>query len=364
MLSLSMLSLLPILQNILYFLVVVVIVVVVHEMGHYVVARWCGVAVRIFSVGFGPVLFGWSARSGTRFCISAVPLGGYVRMEGWSRLELEEMPEDQRGGAFINKPLWQRTLVVLAGPLANFLLTVLLLTFLYAIQGAPVRDKGQGVEVGEVVATSPAEQAGLRAGDRITAIDAEKLRDFSDLVRTVAASEGRVLVLEILRNTETRSVQLRPQAKEGGGYRIGVGLATSKIERLSPVSALLRASKDCARLIREILIAIKELIAGERSTKELSGPVGLAKISGDAARAGVASFFFFTAILSVNLGLLNLFPLPVLDGGHLLLYAVEFLRQKPLDEKVQQSLSVCGFVMLLTLMLWVTSQDILRFVLP
>ncbi len=359
----------PLLQNILYFLLVVVVVVVVHEMGHYAVARWCGVAVRVFSVGFGPVLFGWQGKqSGTRFCLSAVPLGGYVRMEGWSRAELEEMPEDQRGGAFINKPLWQRTLVVVAGPVANFVLAIFLLTCLFATQGAPIRDKGgadkQGVEVGEVIASSPAEQAGLRTGDRIKAIDAEVLRNFSDLVRAIEGSGGRLLVLEIVRNAEMRRVQVRPRAKEGGGYRIGVGLAPSKIERLSPVPALLRASVECGRLIREILLAIQELIAGTRSTKELSGPVGLAKISGDAARAGVASFFFFTAILSVNLGLLNLFPLPVLDGGHLLLYAVEFLRRKPLDEKVQQSLSMCGFVLLLALMLWVTSQDILRFVLP
>ena len=274
------------------------------------------------------------------------------------------MPEDLREGAFINKALWQRTLVVAAGPLANFVLAVVLLACLYATQGAPVRDKEQGVKVGEVIASSPAEQAGLRAGDRIQAIDAEDLRDFGDLVRAVEGSGGRMLVLEVLRETEVLRVRMRPRAEEGGGYRIGVGLAPSAIERLSPLPALLRASVECGRLIREILLAVKELISGTRSTKELSGPVGLAKISGDAARAGVSSFFFFTAILSVNLGLLNLFPLPVLDGGHLLLYAVEFVRRKPLDEKVQQSLSVCGFVMLLALMLWVTGQDILRFVVP
>ena len=355
---------LPVIQNILYFLLVVVVVVVVHEMGHYTVARWCGVAVRVFSVGFGPVLFGWRSKSGTRFCLSAVPLGGYVRMEGWSRQEVEELPEDQQETAFLNKALWQRTLVVAAGPFANFVLAVFLLTFLYATQGAPVRDKRQGVEVGEVVANSPAERTGLRAGDRILAIDGETLRDFGDLVRAVEGSGGRMLVLEIARNAETQRLQVRPQTSEGGRYRIGVGLAPLTIERLSYARALLRASEECGRLIREIVLAVKELIAGTRSTEELSGPVGLAKISGDAARAGTASFFFFTAILSVNLGLLNLFPLPVLDGGHLLLYAVEFLRRKPLAEKVQQSLSVCGFVMLLALMLWVTGQDILRFVLP
>ncbi len=354
-----------ILQNILYFLLVVVVVVVVHEAGHYAVARWCGVTVRVFSVGFGPVLFGWTGKkSGTRFCFSSVPLGGYVRMEGWSRQELEEMPEEERGGAFITKALWQRMLVVAAGPCANFVLSVFLLACLYATQGAPVRDKVHGVAIGEVVASSPAEQAGLRTGDRIQAIDAEELRDFGDLVRAVEGSGGRLLVLEILRDGETQRVQVRPRALEGGGYRIGVGLASSLFERLSPLPALSRASVECGRLIREILRAVKELILGTRDTKELIGPVGLAKISGDAARAGVASFFFFTAILSVNLGLLNLFPLPALDGGHLLLYTIEFLRRKPLDEKVQQSLSVCGFVLLLTLMLWVTGQDILRFVLP
>ena len=356
---------LPVVQNILYFLLVVVVVVVVHEMGHYTVARWCGVAVRVFSVGFGPVLFAWRSRSGTRFCLSAVPLGGYVRMEGWSLQELEEMPEDARGGAFANKKLWQRTLVVLAGPLANFVLAVFLLACLYATHGAPVRDKGAGVEIGEVVASSPAEQAGLRTGDRIQAIDAEKLRNFGDLVRAVEGSGGRMLVLEVLRDTEVRRVQVRPRALAGGG-----GIASGSVLRARRSSGCRShapccgGGEECGRLIREILLAVKELISGTRSTKELSGPVGLAKISGEAARAGVASFFFFTAILSVNLGLLNLFPLPVLDGGHLLLYAVEFLRRKPLDEKVQQLLSVCGFVMLLALMLWVTGQDILRLVLP
>ena len=355
---------LALLQNIIYFLLVVVVVVVVHELGHYAVARWCGVAVRVFSVGFGPVLFGWKGKSGTHFCVSAVPLGGYVRMEGWSRQEVEEMPEELRDGAFANKTLWQRTLVVLAGPLANFALAILLFACLYVFQGAPVREQGEGVKVGEVVAASPAEQAGVRTGDRITAIDATSLRHFGDLVRMIEGSGGRLLVLEIVRDGEVRRLQIRPRLQEEGRYRIGVGLARPTIERLSPLPALFRASVECGRLIREIMLAIRELIFGTRSMEELSGPVGLAKISGDAARAGASSFFLFTAILSVNLGLMNLFPLPVLDGGHLLLYALEFLRRKPLDEKVQQSLSVCGFVLLLALMVWVTGQDILRFVLP
>ncbi len=356
---------LQVLQNIGYFLAVLVIVVLIHELGHYAIARWRGVAVRVFSIGFGRELFGWNNKSGTRFCVAAIPLGGYVRMEGWTQEEFEEMPVQKRSEGFLGKPLWAKMLVVVAGPIANFLLAIVIFSVLYMTQGAPVVDKADGIPIGEVMANSSAERAGLLAGDRILKVDGEKIDRFEKLVHVIEQSGGRKLVLSVSRASQLLQVELRPQATEAGGaYRIGVRLAVAKTERLGLARASWRATNDSILLSREILVAIKELIAGTRSTDELSGPVRLAQISGEAGRAGLPIFFSFTAILSINLGLLNLLPIPMLDGGHLVFYSIELVRRKPLSEKLQQILSFCGLAMLGALMLWVTGQDILRIIIP
>lgn len=354
-----------IIQNIGYFLAVIVIVVLIHELGHYVVARWRGVAVSTFSIGFGPELFGWNNRHGTRFCLSSIPLGGYIRMEGWSEKEFNEMPSEQRHGGFFGKPLWARMLIVSAGPFANFLLAIVLFSGLYMTQGAPAIDRADGIAIGEILPNSPSQLAGLQQGDRILRIDGEEVDDFATIVKVVRASGGRMLVLSLMRNSQPLMLTVRPQVLgEDGVYRIGVRLAHAPVIRLAAHHAIWRATNESIRLSREILIAIKELVTGARSTDDLSGPVRLAQISGEAGRAGGTIFLSFTAILSINLGLLNLLPLPVLDGGHLLMYTIEILRRKRLSERVQQALSVCGFVLILTLMLWVTGQDILRLLTP
>ena len=364
---------LQVLQNIGYFLVVIVIVVLIHELGHYAVARWRGVAVKVFSIGFGTEIFGWNHKSGTRFSLAVLPLGGYVRMEGWTQQELEEMPAEKRSQGFFGKPLWAKMMVVSAGPVANFLLAIVIFSCLYMTQGANVIDKTDGIPIGEVVANSPAERAGLLAGDRILKVDGEKIDSFSSLARIIEASGGRKLVLSLSRAKEGSGanggkilqLEVRPQILEGASaHRIGVRLATPKIERLALAPAIWRATSNSVQLSGEILTAIKELIVGTRSTDELSGPVRLAQISGEAARAGVPVFFSFVAILSINLGLLNLLPIPMLDGGHLLFYAIEVVRRKPLSEKIQQILSIGGLAMLASLMLWVTWQDVLRIVIP
>ncbi len=356
---------LQVFENIGYFLAVIVVVVLIHELGHYLVARWCGIAVRVFSVGFGREIFGWNNKTGTRFCLASIPLGGYVRMEGWTQQELEEMPPQRRSEGFMGKPLWAKMLVVAAGPVANFVLAILIFSVLYATQGAPVIDKEEGIPIGEVIAGSAAEQAGLRAGDRILRVDGEEIDRFSTLARIIEESGGRKLVLSILRENQLLQLEARPQILENENkYRIGVRLADGRIEQLGLARAVWRATSDSIALSREILVAIKELIAGTRSTDELSGPVRLAQISGEAGRAGIAIFFSFTAILSINLGLLNLLPIPMLDGGHLMFYSIELVRRKPLSEKLQQMLSFCGLAMLAALMLWVTGQDILRIIIP
>ena len=357
---------LQVLQNIGYFLVVIVIVVLIHELGHYVVARWRGVAVKVFSIGFGTEIFGWNhKKSGTRFSLAVLPLGGYVRMEGWTQQELEEMPAQKRSQGFFGKPLWAKMMVVGAGPIANFLLAIVIFSGLYMTQGASVIDKTDGIPIGEVVANSPAERAGLLAGDRILKIDGEKIQNFTSLARIIGASGGRKLVLSIARAGEMLQLEVRPQILEGeSSHRIGVRLATAEIERLGLAPAIWRATSNSFQLSGEILTAIKELIVGTRSTDELSGPVRLAQISGEAARAGLPTFFSFVAILSINLGLLNLLPIPMLDGGHLLFYAIEVVRRKPLSEKIQQILSIGGLAMLAALMLWVTWQDVLRIIIP
>lgn len=353
------------------FLLVFSVLVFIHELGHYWVARWAGVRVEVFSIGFGAEIYGWTDRSATRWKVSAIPLGGYVKMFGENDFHPEDegrplTPEEQ-AVSFHHKRLGQRAAIVAAGPAANFILAIVLLTGLFSIAGEPSRPYAA---VGEVLADSAAEEAGFAAGDRIVAIDGEDVVWFEDLQRVVSAQPGVTLTFEIERDGETQTLVASPKPKavtgdSGTSEEIGVlGVSYSPehvaFERLDPFTALWTATERTVTLTGNILSALWQIISGERTVKELGGPIRIAQLSGQMAESGVVSLVFFMAALSVNLGLINLFPIPMLDGGHLAFYAVEAVRGRPLNQRTQEYGFRFGMVLVLLLMIFATWNDIIN----
>lgn len=351
------------------FLVLLTVVVFVHELGHFWVARRCGVRVEVFSVGFGPELFGRTDRSGTRWKLSAIPLGGYVKMFGQGEHVLEpdgrerEMTAAELAVAFHHKPLWQRAAIVFAGPAANYVLTIIALAVLFALVGQPMVP----TVVGEVLKESAAEAAGIQVGDRILSINGQPTEDFDDLVALVQDSGGQPIELVVQRGTaEVRvSAQPRPVATEGADsgaqqtYRLGVAPAAQlRYERYSPADALGGAVVQTYRLSVQIVVNLWEMITGRRSSQELGGVLRIGKIAGDVAKSSYVDFLFLIPMLSLNLGLLNLFPIPLLDGGHLAFYAIESVRGRPLGERAQEWGLRIGVALVLGLVLFATWNDL------
>jgi regulator of sigma E protease len=345
------------------FLVVLAIVVFVHELGHYWVARRNGVRVEVFSIGFGPELFGWDDRHGTRWKVSAIPLGGYVRMLGdadatSTTLDLKHYRDPD---SFPSKSVWQRMAIVAAGPAANFLFAILALAVLFVFAGRPFTP----ADVGDVQPDSPAAAAGLQAGDRIVAADGSPIASFEELQRLVAGSAGETLVLAVDRGGQTLEVPVTVAVAEvtdrfGNVHRIGrIGVSRAGIEfkRVGPVTAVVEAVAETGRMITGTLSALWEMVVGSRGTGELGGPLRIAQMSGQIAQDGLVPFIWFCAILSINLGLINLFPIPMLDGGHLVLYTVEAVRGRPLGERTQEMAFRFGLAMVLSLMLFATWND-------
>ncbi len=348
------------------FLVVLSIVVFVHEWGHYWVARRNGVHVEAFSIGFGPELFGWQDRSGTRWRVAAIPLGGYVKMLGDA--DATSATSDPRtrnlDASFPGKSVWQRMAIVFAGPGANFLFAILALALLLALAGRPVLLP----VVGEVRDDGPAAAAGLEAGDRILAIDGVEVATFADLQRIVADAGSEPLTLLVDRAGAVFDLDLTPRLEtvgegEAAASRplIGIVAAPPVFERVNPLYAPLDATRQVVSMIGDILVAVGQILTGSRGVDELGGPLRIAELSGEAARLGVAEFTWLIVVLSVNLGLINLFPIPMLDGGHLVMYAVEAVRGRPLAERVQEIAFRVGLALVLGLMVFVTWNDIMRY---
>jgi regulator of sigma E protease len=348
------------------FLIILSVVVFVHELGHYLVARRNGVRVDVFSIGFGPELFGFNDRAGTRWKFSVLPLGGYVKMHGdadptSSTIDLNARPDPD---SFPAKTVWQRMAIVVAGPVANFVFAIVVLGLLFATVGRPVTP----AEVGEVQEGSAAAAAGLEPGDRIIAVDGEPLASFEELQLVVRDSPGVPLTFTIERAGERLEVTVTPRQTEltdrfGQVHRIGlIGVSRSGIEfeRSNPLLAVVEGGSETLRLIGGTLYALGEMIVGSRTTEELGGPLRIAQMSGEIAKDGAIPLIWFTAVLSVNLGLINLFPIPLLDGGHLVLYAVEALRGRPLNERSQEVAFRFGLVLVLTLMVFATWNDLVQ----
>jgi len=352
------------------FLIVLTVLVFVHELGHYLVARRNGVKIEVFSIGFGPEIFGWFDRAGTRWKLSAVPLGGYVKMYGDADASslpsgaLEVMSEADRAVSFHHKRLSQRVAVVAAGPVANFLFAIVLLAALFSTVGQPFTPP----DVGQVQAGSAAERGGIKPGDTITEIDGSRIQRFEDVQQAVALNGGAPMRIVVHRDGQDITLDVTPQMTErtdrfGNVHRIGLlGIGRSGVEyvRHDPASAAWRAVEETWNLSSGTLKAIWQMIVGARTTDELGGPLRIAQMSGEVAQGGIVAIVWFMAVLSVNLGLINLFPIPVLDGGHLLFYVAEAIRGRPLGQRAQEYGFRIGLALVLTLMVFATWNDLVH----
>jgi regulator of sigma E protease len=355
------------------FLIVLTIVVFFHELGHFLVARWNGVKVEAFSIGFGPELWGFNDRKGTHWRVAAIPLGGYVRFFGdanaASTPDFEKasgLSEAERKQSFIHKNVWQRASIVAAGPIANFILAIIIFSMIYISMGKAVTDP----VVASVQEGGPAAMAGIEAGDRIVAINGTEIEHFNDVPRIVAPNPGRELEFVILRNGQEITLDITPRLEErtdrfGNKNDVGfVGIvndaqeANFRIVEMGPVQALGEAVNETWFIIVRTLAYIKDIIIGVQSADQLGGPIRIAKISGEVATLGPTALLNLAAILSVSIGLLNLFPIPMLDGGHLVFYAIEILRGRPLSENAQEIGFRIGLGLVLMLMVFATWNDI------
>lgn len=348
------------------FLIVLTVLVFVHEWGHFWVARRCGVRVQVFSVGFGPELFGKTDKHGTRWKFSLIPLGGYVKMFGDANAasmpdaEVGAMPESDRAVSFYHKPLWKRAAIVAAGPMANFIFAAIALAILFATYQHPFPP----AIVGVVQEGSPAEQAGIEPGDRIVEVDGRSIGRFVDLVGAVGAFDEAPLAVTLRRDGEIVDLAITPdlvEIEQGDAVisvpRIGV---SPDVGPYSVPRAVGMGVVETFALVGLTIDAIGEIIVGERGTDELGGPIRIAQMSGDVAQFGILALIWFMAILSINLGLINLLPIPVLDGGHLLFYAIEAVRGRPLGERAQELGFRLGVAFVLGLMIFATWNDLVQ----
>jgi len=356
------------------FLIVLTVLVFVHELGHYLAARRNGVKVEIFSIGFGPELFGWTDRVGTRWKLSVIPLGGYIKMFGdvdaasMPSGAVAEMTPAERAVSFHHKRLLQRFEIVAAGPIANFIFAMVVLAGLFMTIGQPVTP----TDVGEVLPGSAAEKAGIQPHDVILAVNGSKIERFEDIQQIVGLNEGTPLRILLRRGNQDVQITATPTVQEekdifGNVHRIGrLGISRKGTEkgtefvRRDPASALVRSVTETWNLSMGTLTAVGQMVTGTRTTDELGGPIRIAQMSGKVAQGGPSSLIWFMAVLSINLGLINLFPIPVLDGGHLLFYAAEAIRGRPLGQRAQEYGFRVGLALVLTLMVFATWNDLVH----
>lgn len=351
------------------FLIILTILVFVHEMGHYLAARWNRVRVEVFSIGFGPEVFGWNDRHGTRWRVSAIPLGGYVKMLGDGDAASTEagqvaVSETDRPFAFQSKRLGQRAAIVAAGPAANFLFAILVLSGLYIASGQPYTLP----IIDALVADSPAERAGIQIGDKVTRIDHTAVERFETLQRYVQARPGQVMAVTLERDGKPVTLTLETGVRVltdrfGNEQKLGIlGVQSNRVQvvRHDPLTAVWRAGQETWDISVGTLHALGQMIAGTRDTKEIGGVLRIAQMSGEVTRDGLLYAIWFVALLSINLGLINLMPIPVLDGGHLLFYAAEAVRGRPLGRRVQEYGAMAGLAAVLALMVFATWNDLVH----
>jgi regulator of sigma E protease len=358
-----------ILYNASAFIIILTVIVFIHEFGHYFVAKVSGVKIEQFSIGFGKELFGFYDKSGTRWKFCLLPLGGYVKMFGDidpasapDSEKIKGFTEEEKKVAFHTKSLPIKSAIVAAGPMANFVLAIVIMTFFFSMNGKPTTI----AEISAISEGSAAEKAGLQSGDLITKIDNNNIETFTDLQRVIAINTGTPIEIVYERDGQKQKTTATPLIVEkedvfGNIIKaplLGVSSTEVSYKKLSVISAMGASVTETYSIAASTLKAIGQMITGERSPKEISGPLGIAKYSGQSAEKGMNTVLWFIVVLSINLGLVNLFPIPLLDGGHLLYYAVEAVQGKPLADRVQQIGFKIGIALVGTLFIFALINDI------
>ena len=353
------------------FLLTIGVLVFIHEMGHYLVGRWCGVKADTFSIGFGKELVGWNDKRGTRWKICALPLGGYVQFAGdmdpasTPSEDWLELPPEERNRTFQSKSLWKRAAIVFAGPAINFLFAILILAGFALTFGESVTPP----VVGTVAEKSTAQAIGLQEGDKIISIDGDAVDRFTDLSREISIIPNEEVEIAFERDGTVISKEAKigvrlERDRFGNEYKIGLlGISPGSIERRDvPLwEAPIVATRQTGEIVDLIVTTLGQVISGRRSVKELGGPLKIAQVSGEQFVAGLSQFIFFVALISINLGFINLLPIPMLDGGHLMFYAIEAVRRKPANPMVQEWAFRSGFALVVMFMLVVTFNDLASF---
>jgi regulator of sigma E protease len=357
------------------FLFVLSLVVFFHELGHFLIARLCGVKILVFSIGFGPEIIGFNDRHGTRWKIAAIPLGGYVKFFGDENAgsvpdapRLEAMNAGDRVKSFFFQPVWKRAAIVAAGPMANFVLAIVIFSTIFMCYGKQT----MSARVDAVQPDSAAAAAGFQPGDLVVSIDGKAIDNFEDMQRIVSDSAGDALKIKIDRKGNAILLTATPALKEvkdnfGNEHRIGIlgisrSMAASDLQfhPVAPPQAVLMGAQETWFVIDRTLTYIGGVVVGREAADQLGGPIRIAQISGEVATIGFVALIHLAAVLSVSIGLLNLFPIPLLDGGHLLFYSIEAMRGRPLSERAQEFGFRVGLAIVVMLMIFATFNDIVH----
>ena len=352
--------------TILSFILVIGPLVFVHEMGHYLVGRWFGVKAETFSIGFGREIAGWTDRRGTRWKIGWLPLGGYVKFKGEmsptvrQSEEWQSQPLEERADSFQAKTPWQRFLIVAAGPFTNLALAILLFIGAFSVTGLPTTPP----IVAGVIEGSVADKAGLAPNDRVVAIGGRPIETFAELRSVISLRPDQPVALKVERSGQFFDLTVTPERRTEYGQSVGaIGVMSAPyvLEPGSTGEVVRAAFVQTGDVISSMVVYLKQIVTGARSAQEMGGPLKIAQISGEQVTAGWLNFLLFAALISINLGFINLLPVPMLDGGYLVLYAIEAIRRRPVSERVQEFALRIGLAMLVTLMLFVTANDLASF---
>ncbi len=351
--------------HILIFLIVLSIVVIVHEGGHFMMARLCGVQVLKFSVGFGPVLCSRQDKKGTIWQLCAIPLGGYVQMLGDEdaasmKKDIKKLTPEQQKKTFMAQPLWKRALIIFFGPAMNYIFAIIVLTILFYVKG----HIGLPPKIAEVLPNSPAQTIGLKSGDLILELNDEKIHDFSEVKMNVYLSDPtKDLIIKVLREGKIETLILPSTGKEREILGIVADYkAPVNFHKVSLLKAFTLSVEDAYQKTKSTCIYLGQVLSGKRSADGLRGPIGIAEASGDAFKMGWIALLLFIVQISVGIGFMNLLPIPLLDGGHLTLYLIEAIFRRPISEKAQNVLMQIGMFLLLLLFAWTLLKDIPRLI--